>query len=160
MNLVLKSNSMDNEKKQHTLDKSAPFGVQIKVKIPSQENQGYCNSEVTENSHYYVNQDLLKENLSLKKQLEFANAEIEKLKTELNKERNTKILNICKLCKEKGSKSFKFDNFDEYINKQISRIKKEYEDDLLFQKLELEAAYEANKNANPNDQHNNSGHLS
>ena len=143
-NLPNAFHSLDEERHEISYAKD-PIGVEIKLKIPTNEKQDYSNSKTTESSHYFADQDLLKENLSLKRKLELANVQIEKLKFELEKERNSKLLGICKICKEKGSQSSKFSNFDDYINKQISRIKKEYDDDLLFQKLELEAASETNK---------------
>ena len=99
-----------------------PIGLKIKVEIPSKSDDDsgrYSNI----NSKSLVNQELLKENMSLKRKLEEANAQIELLKEELEKEQKSKTIQIWKFCREKNVPGFNTSNLGDYINKQLDIIK-------------------------------------
>ncbi|CAI2365520.1 unnamed protein product [Moneuplotes crassus] len=82
--------------------------------------------------------NLEKEELALK--LAEANTEIARLKLELEKERNLREMQVCKLCSLQKVPESGRNSIAEYINNKLQKYKKEYEDDLLFQKLENDIA--------------------
>lgn len=83
------------------------------------------------------------ETKDMAQQLLQAKSEIHKLRLELQKERNMREMQICKLCCSKAIVGIDGEFVGEYLSKQIQKIKDEYESDLLFQKLEHEAEIEA-----------------
>ena len=82
--------------------------------------------------------------------LQEAQNEIIRLNLQLVKERNLQGMQICKLCSMTKIPESNFSPIGEYINKQLEKYKKEYEDDLLFQELEQKAEAEVKKEAKNN----------
>lgn len=99
-----------------------PIGLKIKVEIPSKSDDEW---ERYSNSYWrsIVNQELIKENMNLKRRLEEANSQIEVLKEELEREQKSKTIQICKFWKEKNISGFNSTNLGDYINKQLDKIK-------------------------------------
>ncbi|CAI2362760.1 unnamed protein product [Moneuplotes crassus] len=93
-----------------------------------------------------ASEKLEKEDLAQK--LNEATTEIAKLKLDLQKERNLREMQICKLCSLQKSPKNGSTSISEYINKRLEKYKNEYEDDLLFQKFEKIAAEDANLASN------------
>lgn len=101
--------------------------------------QGFTEFEKPSVKHKItMNGSFSTENRDLNQQLLQAKSDIHRLKLELQKERNMRDMQICKVCAIKN-KSNDSASIGEYINRQITKIKEEYEGDLLFQKLEQEA---------------------
>lgn len=112
----------DSGKINHRSYWKTPIGVKIKVEIPSKSD------DESEKCSYYncrsiVNQELIKENMILKRKLQEANSQIEMLKEELEKEQKAKVIQICKFWKEKNTSEFISTNVGDYINKQLDKIK-------------------------------------
>lgn len=98
-----------------------------------------------------TNNFLSEEDRNLTAMLQEAKNEISRLKLELQKERHLRDMQICKVCENKNTSGNGAESVGNYINKQLDKIKKEYEDDLLFQKLEQEAMNQASDEIKGNE---------
>lgn len=116
-------------------------------------------SKLLPNSHFTTlmrsknttNRFVVEEDKTLSAKLHEAKNEISRLKLELQKERHLRDMQICKVCENKNASDNGDEQIGNYINKQLDKIKKEYEDDLLFQKFEQEAIYQASNEVKGNE---------
>lgn len=114
------------------------------VKTPLRKSYvSNCRNIVSPREFSLGRNEFSKENNELKRQLKEAKDQIQNLKDQLEKQQKLREIYVCKnwdskfLCKELNTKG------DDNNQKKLLKVKKDLEDDLAFQKLELEAEFEA-----------------